>query len=625
MNDAGLEQAWERFSNNDVGIDAFFRSSGTLLGTEQKSFWEADLGKEAELKKLVALAMTSPSFHLSETMAQLCEAFDRNAEALAIRIHALPLVPRWYPDAASRVVGNMAINLYNGGRFEEAARFGERALGWDPVSPFVLGTLALAYLHLKRANEAFSLMAYLDERGYPSSLVREELDGEQKKLGLKRPSKIEPYRADLGRLTRLEEPDAIKGIACNGRDAFHTFQLLVRPRIGASVGLSPLGKTVRPRNHALICWMAGRDPHACLAALELAGMPRDEGNPRVDIDVLWGRSLAELAREASPERGADPLFAPDEKKRLGAVSSAAKEGRLELVREALWDPSEKVVERAASILKREKAEPGALEEAAREALRGYVDYIGWGDDDPKIPQPFPLKKGSSDARGDAIVRDVLRELASRKAISAHGKGVKPAPLSAKVISGLRFPSGKPLPPSLSVWLAFDADWVGLFEDLQKPMLAPMTLVEALEHDFDTWLPDQFPDGWKTPAKLRGEFFLLPRSGDQVLYLYVGEADSRGEYPVLYIDPEDLAIRVRFAGFDMYVAHAFGVTVVDVPTAEQARKNLGDDAIDLAECFGKGSTWDRGTKPAAAAKRKTAAKSLKKPAAAAKKKSGGKKE
>lgn len=623
MNDTGLEEAWRRFSENEVSIDAFFRSSGTLIGTEEKGFWEADLKKDAELKKFVALALTSPSFHLSELMAQLCDAFDRRAEGLAIRIHSLPMVPRWYPDAAGRALGNLANSLFLLGHNEEAVRFGERALAWDPTNPFALSTLAHAYLHVGRERDAFSALAYLDERGYPNSFARVDVLAEQKKVGVKRPSSIEPYQPVLERLARLEEPDAVKGIVCNAHDFFHEFYLAMNPGFGVSLNASPLDKTIRWRNHALLCRMAGRDRYARLAALELNAIPRAEENPRVDADVLWGRSLANLVLEAVPSDDADPLFAPDEKRRLDAVSSAAKKGRLEAVLEAMWDPSEKVVTRGAAILKREKSARSDLAEASQEALRGVIDYVGWGDDDPRIPQPFPLKKGAGAVKGDAVARDVIREItASKKPISALGRGVKPAPLPEEVIAGLRFPNGKPLPPSLLAWLAFDAAWVDLFDDLKNPLFSPMTLIEALAQGFDEWLPDQFPQGFKTPAKLRGEFYPLPRSGDQVLYLYVGEADSRGEYPVLYIDPEDLVIRVRFAGFDQYVADAFGVTVVDVPTADQARKNLGGDAIELVDCFGAGSTWERGAK-SSASKKKTSAKSPGKVATAAKK-SGGKK-
>ncbi|NUQ72999.1 MAG: hypothetical protein HUU21_05545 [Polyangiaceae bacterium] len=624
MNDTGLEEAWRRFSENEVSIDAFFRSSGLLIGTEEKSFWEADLKKDAELKKFAALAQTSPSFHLSEQMAQLCDAYDRHAEALAIRIHALPMVPRWYPDAASRALGNMATNLCVLGRHEESVRLGERALAWDPTNPFVLYVLAHAYLHVGREGDAFAVVAYLDERGYPSSFARDDVLAEQKKLGVKKPPKFEPYRADLGRLLRLEEADAIRGIACNAHDFFHEIYVAVSPGFGAGLNASPLGDIIKVRNHALICRMAGRDSHARLAALGLAQIPRNKDNPRVDADVLWGRSLADLVLEAVPADDANPLVSPDEKRRLGAVTAAAKEGRRAVVQEALWDPNGKVVERAATILKREKSERSDLEDAFKEALRGVIDYIGWGDDDPRIPQPFPLQKGAGAVKGDAVAREVIGAItASKKPISALGRGVKPAPLPEKVIEALRFPNGKPLPPSLSAWLTFDAAWAELFEDPSKPAFSPMTLVDVLKLDYTEWLPDQFPEGFKTPAKLRGEFYPLPRSGDQGIYLYVGEADSRGEYPVLYIDPEDLVIRVRFAGFDMYLAYMFGVTVADVPTAEQARKNLGGDAIDLADCFGAGSTWDRGTK-AAGAKKKTAAKAPAKPATAAKTKRVSKK-
>lgn len=600
MSDTKLEEAWLRFSENDVSVDAFFRSSGTLIGAEEKSFWEADLSKEAELKKFITLGLTSPSFHLSEAMAQLCKASKQPAAALELRIHALPMVPRWYPDAALRALGNMASDLYALGRYEESVRFGERALAWDPTNPFVLSTLARAYLHVGRVGDAFSALEYLDQRGYPSSLARDPAAADQKTLGVKRPSSVAPRHVDLGRLPRLSERDEAQALACNARDFFHQFYLALTPRIGAELNPSPLGKPVILRNHALITFMAGDVAYALLAAQELAAVPRDP-NARVDLDVLWGRALADVVIATAgqaPEGALSAFFAKEEKKRLDAVSAAAKGGRLDLVRGALRDPSEKVAQRAATLLKRDGAEPSEIEEAALEASRCYGRYIGFGDDDPEVPLPFPLKKSQAPARGDVIVRELCKKLAGSKApIAAHGVRVTKAPLPAKVIAGLHFPSGKPLPPSLAAWLAFDASWVGLFDDLKKPTFSPMTLVEALQSDFEAWLPDRFPEGFKTPAKLSGELYPLPRSGDQALYLYVGEADSRGEYPVLYVDPKDLVVRVRHAGFDMYVTDAFRHTTVDVPTTEQARSNLGGDAIDLAACFGEGASWGGSEAPA----------------------------
>jgi hypothetical protein len=51
--------------------------------------------------------------------------------------------------------------------------------------------------------------------------------------------------------------------------------------------------------------------------------------------------------------------------------------------------------------------------------------------------------------------------------------VDPHPLSAEVLERLTFPSGKPLPPSLTRWLTFDASWLqrlGWFASLDPPMV-----------------------------------------------------------------------------------------------------------------------------------------------------------
>ena len=54
-------------------------------------------------------------------------------------------------------------------------------------------------------------------------------------------------------------------------------------------------------------------------------------------------------------------------------------------------------------------------------------------------------------------------------------GGTPTPIVPEVLEKLTFPDGKPLPPSLKQWLAFDAACLGLFSDLANLVITPLSL------------------------------------------------------------------------------------------------------------------------------------------------------
>ena len=75
---------------------------------------------------------------------------------------------------------------------------------------------------------------------------------------------------------------------------------------------------------------------------------------------------------------------------------------------------------------------------------------------------------------------------------------EPRPLSAEALETLTFPSGKPLPPSLKRWLAFDASWLqelGWFSSLDEPVFTPRRIDEiGWHHDQDLIDPRSRVDG-----------------------------------------------------------------------------------------------------------------------------------
>ncbi|MBA3871495.1 MAG: hypothetical protein H0X30_20310 [Anaerolineae bacterium] len=114
-------------------------------------------------------------------------------------------------------------------------------------------------------------------------------------------------------------------------------------------------------------------------------------------------------------------------------------------------------------------------------------------------------------------------------------GSAPTPLDPEVLANLTFPDGKALPPSLKQWLAFDAASLGLFSDLANLVITPTSLSDWGNHLlFDTMqrllLPENiyaFYPGW---------------SSYEMWFLYAGQADDEGEYPIFVAvrDDDDFA-------------------------------------------------------------------------------------
>jgi hypothetical protein len=162
--------------------------------------------------------------------------------------------------------------------------------------------------------------------------------------------------------------------------------------------------------------------------------------------------------------------------------------------------------------------------------------------------------------------------------------VEPHPLPAEVIERLAFPSGKPLPPSLKRWLAFDASWLqglGWFSSLDEPTFMPRTLGQIADAEFGRDLR-----AMAAIAGMEGELnfyasldprfpecFLLPEGTDSRRIFAVSEPDELGEYPVLVIDEDDVPYcAVMYPGFDVYLADLAGVLGLDFDTYESLHED-----------------------------------------------------
>jgi hypothetical protein len=141
------------------------------------------------------------------------------------------------------------------------------------------------------------------------------------------------------------------------------------------------------------------------------------------------------------------------------------------------------------------------------------------------------------------------------------------PVPAEVLARLTFPSGKPLPPSLKRWLAFDASWLkslGWFASIEQGSFTPRRIDEIVAAEFD----EMWGEMYAPLAERLGECFLLPDGTDSRRIYAVAESDALGEYPVIVIDTDDLPYAaVMYPGFDVYMADHVGMEISDWGTYE----------------------------------------------------------
>ena len=183
---------------------------------------------------------------------------------------------------------------------------------------------------------------------------------------------------------------------------------------------------------------------------------------------------------------------------------------------------------------------------------------------------------AADSHGEALVAQVIDRVSGNpQLLSDHYHQHvlrRPKPLPATVLDTLTFPSGKPLPPSLRRWLAFDASWLaglGWFDPL-RTALTPRPLGQIAEAEYGAVFASYGEDApedyrfdpislWHRTDRYFPECFLLPDGSDSRRVFAVTEPDAHGEYPVLVTDIDDeMYLAVMYPGFDVYLAERTGV-------------------------------------------------------------------
>jgi hypothetical protein len=172
-------------------------------------------------------------------------------------------------------------------------------------------------------------------------------------------------------------------------------------------------------------------------------------------------------------------------------------------------------------------------------------------------------------RGQALIDHAAENLTNFH----FGDGLSEAEISKLTLNG------KPLPPSLTSYLRFDTALVDF--DFQPKKLSE--------------LANQY-DAFKAFDRiLTGDCFSMRASHSDKAswFLYAGCNNERGEYPIFFIDIDDLyLLGMAYSGFDIYFADQFstnsdGIAMLefDDQDALKRQSNLNFFGYSMLELFG----------------------------------------
>ncbi|WP_437683365.1 tetratricopeptide repeat protein [Sorangium sp. So ce131] len=573
---AGVEAAWRDFLANDVTVQAFGAATSRrrLLGeaplsrTVHVALSGEGQDARAAADKLAETVVAWDSFVLLQGLVGT--AFTRQGrydDALRVHLTALRLTPRWHPTSVYRVLDAVADDLVHLGRFEEAVRFAERALEWDPTNPEALLTLGVALAKAGDRGRAGGVLGYLTSSGYSEGFLR-ALTGALGGEG----DKAQPYAPDLAKVPALSDDAWLRFCAVNALNPFTE------------------GEEQR-RAHAVACLARGRHDYALFATRQAPKWVTDDSPIDGRVARAWAKAREAAITSLGAGRGAvdelarkqDGQFGDESEERFGFADACVERGEAEPLAAMLLDPSRDVVLYAARAL----VKLGRTDHAPLiEAMAAGEAALGW-DDLPSATKVLsamkragggakkkPAAKGqAAPLRGRALVEKVIEAIAGTAAIP------DPQPVPAAKLKKLTFPSKKRLSPGLAAFLEFDASFLRLFKDPASPRFSPRTLRQIAADELDPMLAAMFEG---IEEALPGEAYLLgAQDGESRDILYVGEPDAAGEYPVLEMRTDPPEIRLAYPGVDVYLAHLFEVVPFDPDkNPEDARALKGHRKLDL---------------------------------------------
>lgn len=216
------------------------------------------------------------------------------------------------------------------------------------------------------------------------------------------------------------------------------------------------------------------------------------------------------------------------------------------------------------------------------------------------------KSGTPKERGAALVQLVIDKIEAEGGVLSgcgikkhKAKGMAPAALAK-----LTLPDGKPLPPSLATFLAYDETYLGVLDKSKK--LAFRTFNQMMRAEFNAATAKMYEDFARI---LTGQCLVIPGGSDSRQFMYVGVPDEHGEYPVFVVDTDEVPwVALVYPGFDVCIADGTIMTIrkgtyTDTwgspryrsPLAEQARRNFR--GLKMLGMFGQDTEHVDGAKAA----------------------------
>jgi hypothetical protein len=161
------------------------------------------------------------------------------------------------------------------------------------------------------------------------------------------------------------------------------------------------------------------------------------------------------------------------------------------------------------------------------------------------------KKTAGDAgvalRGVKLVKKAI-EAGRSEALAS------PEPVAAVVLKKLVLPNGEPISNGMKELLKVDALWLGLEFDEDEGEIEAVSFEDLVEDNYGEDALTLFAEASELFA---GDCIAVGGASDSVRFLYIGEADESGEYPVITMrkDPEPWV--GGFVPFDVWVAQELG--------------------------------------------------------------------
>lgn len=161
------------------------------------------------------------------------------------------------------------------------------------------------------------------------------------------------------------------------------------------------------------------------------------------------------------------------------------------------------------------------------------------------------KKAAGDAavglRGTKLIKKAI-EAGRSEALS------DPEPVASAVLKKMTLPNGEPISASMKELLKVDSLWLGIEFDDEEGDIESVSLEDLIEDELGKAAVVAFGEAIDM---FGGDCIALGGASDNVRFLYVGEPDETGEYPVMTLVKEPTPWIGGFVPFDVWVAQELG--------------------------------------------------------------------